>query len=148
MFVKYLTGKNAGKTAHIPRSAETEIMLNAGLIEEVVAPVAPAIVSWGVQTGQVTQRVAIVASCSRANCNRLRYDGPANVAAGVKHIHSCGGGPPVPVPAEILTRYATAKKEEQPVIDRTEATMFRESTRHGWPKDKDGHEIQMKPDWI
>jgi hypothetical protein len=148
MLIRFLSGPKKGQTDHAPQGQETELLLKAGIIERVVAPVPPAVVSWGVNTGQVTQRVFIVASCSRENCTRTRFEGPVNLAAGVKHQHACGGGPPVPVPAEIVKTYAKAKNEEVPVIDRTEAAMFRESTRHGWPKDNKGREIKMKPDWI
>jgi hypothetical protein len=125
MLIRFLSGPKKGQTTHAPRSQETDLLLNAGIIEEVKAPVVPAVVKWSVQTGQIAQRVFITASCSREVCNRTRFEGTVAQAARLKHIHSCGGGPPVPVPDAIVKRYAKAKGQEQPVIGADEAGMYR-----------------------
>jgi hypothetical protein len=128
MLIRFLSGPKKGQTDHAPQGQETELLLKAGIIERAVPPVPPAIVSWTVNTGQVAGRVCIAANCSRELCTRTRYEGPANVAAGLKHIHACGGGPPVPVPDAIVKTYAKAKGEEFPIIGADEAGMFRNAT--------------------
>jgi hypothetical protein len=73
-------------------------------------------VSWLVAKGALTERYGITARCSRANCSSFFFDGEPSawrdghyVLEHLEFIHSCGGGPPVQVPASICKEYRRVK---------------------------------------
>lgn len=127
MQIKYKTGPKAGTTTHCPRSQEIQVLLDLGIIEEILpAPPAPARVTWTVNVGQVTQRLFIAGRCSRAMCGTFHYEGPTTGASKLKFLHSCGSDAmPENLPTEVIERYARAKGEEQAVITKDEGVFWR-----------------------
>jgi hypothetical protein len=137
MKIKFLSGPRAGQTSHVPNSQEYQVMASAGLIE--IVPMAPrgtsqwledmkersaafaepqraAQVSWLVAKGSLTERYAITARCSRANCSSFFFDGDPDtwrdghyLLEHLEFVHSCGGAAPVQVPASICKEYRGVK---------------------------------------
>jgi hypothetical protein len=97
-------------------------------------PVPPATVFWAVKKGRLTDRWAVIASCSRPNCSTFYYDddpGKITEKQGVEEgffgvkvtrkngsienqhfTHSCSGTAPEKVPANICAEYRRVKKSE------------------------------------
>jgi hypothetical protein len=101
MRIKFLSGPKSGQISHAPRSQETQLLIDAGVIEVVAGPAprygstewmeekqanslkinpprSEAVVTWGVKFGHFSRRPAIVAWCSNPNCTiHFRFEGPA-----------------------------------------------------------------------
>jgi hypothetical protein len=154
MKIKFLSGPRAGQTEHVPNSQEYQVMASAGLIEivpmaargsaewlhdmkersEALNPPAQSKVTWTVKKGMLTERWAVLASCSRPNCSAFYFDGdPGQIIEkkGIEEgffgqkvsrtngsienqsfIHSCSGTAPEKIPASICAEYRSKKKSE------------------------------------
>lgn len=126
MRIKILSGPAAGQLRYAEKSQATQLLIDTGLAELYIEPPPePAKVTWGISKGQVTERIYISGTCSRSNCGRLRYDGPAASTASIKFQHCCGADAiPTPIPSEIVERYARAKGEEIAVITKDEGVFW------------------------
>src|SRR5437867_2203516 len=106
MRIKFLSGPQAGKFDHAPRSQQTDLLIKAGLVEVVPdEPLAPATVSWGVKFDSYGGPM-LLGSCSRG-CGLFRFLGKPESAHKNYFQHSCGAMP-VPVPAEVIAQYKKA----------------------------------------
>jgi len=125
MRVKFLSGPRKGEITHAPRSQETDLLINAGLIERVPDEPAVAKTTWGIGKGANSQQYFILGTCS-LGCGTFRYVGPSKNAKGQKFFHQCGGSMPVEVPAEVIEQYRIAKREEKLVIGVDELNFYAE----------------------
>lgn len=150
MKIKFLSGPKAGQVSHAPYSQQTQLMIDAGLIEvipmppygsagwlaarneqaaSVTTPPPPALVTWGVGEGLYTKRVHITGKCSRATCGVFRYEGDVPGAATAQFLHSCGADAhPEPVPANVLKEFARQKGTEQITITPDEGNAMRQAS--------------------
>lgn len=72
MKIRYLTGPNAGQTAHVPNDQNTQLLINLGSIEIVTeAPPAPLPVEFGLIHGFTEKRCTLRITCP--NCKRTDY---------------------------------------------------------------------------
>jgi hypothetical protein len=95
MKIKYLSGPKAGQTTHAPVNQNTQLLIDAGLIEvipmakrgtpewlrdmkersEALNPSVGATVQWSVAQGAVNSRYFISGKCSQPNCSTFNFDG-------------------------------------------------------------------------
>ena len=106
MRIKFLSGPQAGKFDHAPRSQQTDLLIKAGLVEVVPdEPQAPATVSWGTKFDTFGNPM-LVGNCSRG-CGFHRFLGSPDNAARYPFQHACGATP-TPVPSDIVAQYKRA----------------------------------------
>jgi hypothetical protein len=141
--IKFLSGPRAGEVSHAPKSQETQLLIDAGLIEIVPEKKPVAETRWGLGTGANSQQIFILGTCS-LNCGTFRYTGPAAQAKGQKFFHQCGASGPVEIPDSVIEQYRVAKKEEKRIVGVDELNYYVEANRLRMPGERTLADLPQK----
>jgi hypothetical protein len=102
--IRFLSGPKKGEVTHAPVTQQTQLLVDAGLVEVIPPePLAPAVVSWGTKFDSFGNPM-LIGNCSRA-CGVHRFMGRPENAHKWPFQHSCGAPAPTPVPPEVVQQY-------------------------------------------